>query len=178
MSDGDARTTERLRLRPPAPGDASAYRAMLAHPTVAEWLRPPPLRPFEPAAGDRWLEADASHWEDFGFGPWAVLERASDDYLGRVGLRRSQIGERAGVEAVWSIVPARHGEGFATEAAAAALDFAADLELEEVFAMILPANAASRRVAEKLGMARDGNVVHAGFDHLLFRFAPSRPRPA
>jgi RimJ/RimL family protein N-acetyltransferase len=178
MGDGEARTTGRLVLRPPDPGDAPGYRALLMHPTIGEWLRPPPLAPFVPDDGDRWLDADARHWERFGFGPWAVVERGSGDYLGRVGLRRSEIGVRAGIEVLWAIDPRRHGEGFAGEAAAAALGFAAELELDEVFAMILPGNAASRRVAEKIGMARDGNVEHAGFDHLLFRCAPSGPRRA
>lgn len=173
--DGDARTTERLMLRPPGPGDAPAYRALVMHPTIGEWLRPPPLAPFEPDDGDLWLEADARHWERFGFGPWAVVERAGGDYVGRVGLRWSEIVDRAGVEVVWSIDPRRHGQGFAGEAAAAALDLAAELELDEVFAMILPANVASLRVAEKIGMTRDGNVDHAGFDHLLLRAAPGPP---
>lgn len=173
MSDGDARTTERLLLRPPGPGDAPAYRALLMHPTIGEWLRPAPLRPFEPADGDHWLDADARHWERFGFGPWAVVERGSGDYLGRVGLRWSEIGDRAGIEVLWSIDPARHGEGFAGESAAAALQLAGELELDEVFAMILPSNVSSQRVAAKIGMARDGNVDHAGFDHLLFRAAPA-----
>jgi RimJ/RimL family protein N-acetyltransferase len=172
MSDDDTRTTERLLLRPPGPGDAPVYRALLTHPTIDAALRPPPLRPFKLEDGDHWLGVDARHWERFGFGPWAVIERASGDYLGRVGLCWTEVGDRAGIEVLWSISPARHGEGFAGEAAAAALDFATDLELDEIFAMILPANAASRRVAEKIGMTRDGNVDHAGFDHLLFRFDP------
>ncbi|MGH2937028.1 MAG: GNAT family N-acetyltransferase [Solirubrobacterales bacterium] len=175
--DGDARTTERLTLRPPGPGDAPAYRALVMHPTIGEWLRPPPLAPFEPDDGDLWLEADARHWERYGFGPWAVLERGGGDYVGRVGLRWSEIGDRAGIEVVWSIDPERHGQGLAGEAAAAALDLAAELKLDAVFAMILPANVASLRVAEKIGMTRDGNVDHAGFDHLLFRAAPG-PSPS
>jgi RimJ/RimL family protein N-acetyltransferase len=173
---GDARTTERLMLRPPGPGDAPAYRALLMHPTIGEWLSAPPLAPFEPDDGDLWLDTDVRHWEHFGFGPWAVTERAGGDYLGRVGLRRSEIGDRAGIEVLWAIDPRRHGQGFAAEAAAPALDLAAELELDEVFAMILPSNAASLRVAEKIGMTRDGNVEHAGFDHLLFRAAPGPRR--
>jgi ribosomal-protein-alanine N-acetyltransferase len=172
MIDGDARTTERLMLRPPGLGDAPGYRALVTHPTIGEWLRPLPLEPFEPADGDAWLAEDSRHWERFGFGPWAVIERDSGAYLGRVGLRWTDIGDRAGVEVLWSIDPERHGEGFAPEAAAAALGLAADLELDEVFAMILASNAASLRVAEKIGMARDGEVVHADLDHLLFRAAP------
>ncbi len=172
MSDGEARMTERLLLRPPAAGDAPGYRALLMHPTIGEWLHPPPLRPFEPADGDAWLAEDAQHWERFGFGPWAVVERESGDYVGRVGLRWTEVGNRLAVEVLWAIDPGRHGEGFAPEAGAAAMGLAAELELEEVFAMILPTNAASLRVAAKIGLERDGNVEHAGFDHFLFHAAP------
>jgi RimJ/RimL family protein N-acetyltransferase len=170
-----ARTTARLTLRPPGPGDAPAYRALLTHPTTGEWLRPPPLAPFEPDDGDLWLADDLRHWERFGFGPWAVAERQGGNYLGRVGLRWSEVGDRVAIEVLWTIAAERHGEGFAGEAAAAALDLAAELELDEVFAMILPANLASRRVAEKIGLERAGKVEHAGFDHLLYRFAPGTP---
>jgi ribosomal-protein-alanine N-acetyltransferase len=173
MTGEGARPTERLMQRPPGLGDAPGYRALLIHPKIGEWLRPAPLRPFEAADGDLWLNEDMRHWERFGFGPWAVVERESGDYLGRVGLRWTEIGDRAGIEVLWAIDPARHGEGFAAEAGAAALAFAGDLELDEVFAMILPTNAASLRVAEKIGMERDGNVEHAGFDHLLFRSRPT-----
>jgi RimJ/RimL family protein N-acetyltransferase len=171
---GDARTTERLTLRPPGPGDAPGYRALLTHPVIGQWLRPQPMRPFQAADGDLWLNEDEGHWERFGFGPWAVRERASGDYLGRVGLRWTDVGERAGIEVLWAIDPGRHGEGFAAEAAAAALDLAGDLELDEVFAMVLPINAASLRVAEKIGLERSGEVEHAGLDHVLFRTEPGR----
>jgi RimJ/RimL family protein N-acetyltransferase len=169
---GDARTTERLLLRPPEPADAPSYQALLMDPVIGEWLAPPPLRPFEPADGDLWLSEDERHWERFGFGPWAVLERDGGAYLGWVGLKWTDVGDRAGIEVLWAIDPARHGEGFAAEAAAAALDFAVDLELDEVFAMILPINAASRRVAEKIGLETTGEVEHAGFDHILYRIEP------
>jgi [ribosomal protein S5]-alanine N-acetyltransferase len=162
-----------LVLRPPVAADAPGYRALLMHPTIGEWLRPRPLKPFEPADGDAWLAEDARHWERFGFGPWAVTLREGGDYLGRVGLRWTDVGGREAIEVLWAIDPERHQEGFASEAAAAALDFAAELDLDEVFAMILPINTASLGVAERVGMERTGNVEHAGFDHFLFRFEPA-----
>jgi RimJ/RimL family protein N-acetyltransferase len=171
---GDARTTERLTLRPPGPGDGPGYRALLMDPVIGEWLRPQPLRPFQPADGDLWLGEDVRHWERYGFGPWAVIERDGGGYLGRVGLQWTDIGARTGIELLWAIDSGRHGEGFATEAAAAALAFAGELELDEVFAMILPINAASRRVAAKIGLQQAGEVEHGGFDHLLFRAEPGQ----
>ena len=173
MTDGGARTTERLLLRPPGPVDARGYRALLTDPVIGEWLRPRPMRPFEAADGDAWLAEDQDHWQRFGFGPWAVIERQSGDYLGRVGLRWTDVGDRGAIEVLWAIDPERHGEGFAAEAGAAALALAADLELDEVFAMVLPINGASQRVAEKIGMERDGEVVHADLAHVLFRTAPT-----
>jgi ribosomal-protein-alanine N-acetyltransferase len=169
---GDGRTTGRLLLRRPGLDDGPGYRALLMDPVIGEWLRPQPLRPFTPTDGDLWLNEDERHWERFGFGPWAVVEREGGEYLGRVGLHWAGIGERTGVEVVWAIDPGRHGAGFAAEAAAAALDRAGELELAEVFAMILPINAASLRVAEKIGLERAGEVEHAGFDHFLFRAEP------
>ncbi len=175
--NGEARITERLTLRPPGPTDAPGYRALLMNPVVGKWLRPRPLAPFRPADGDAWLREDELHWQRFGFGPWAVIERASGDYLGRVGLRWTDVGDRAAIEVLWAIDPDRHGEGFAGEAAAAALEFADALELDEIFAMILPVNIPSRRVAAKIGMAPAGNVEHAGFDHLLLRHEPGLDSP-
>jgi RimJ/RimL family protein N-acetyltransferase len=43
------------------------------------------------------------------------------------------------------------------------------LEFEELIALVLPANVPSRRVAEKVGCERNGEVEHAGLPHLLFR---------
>jgi RimJ/RimL family protein N-acetyltransferase len=173
MDQAEARTTERLHLRPPQPEDVEDYRALLTHPTVAEWLRPPPLAPFEASDGDVWLEGDRRHWEAFEFGPWAVLEQDRGVYVGRVGLRWTEVEGRPAIEVLWAIAPDRHGEGFATEAAAAAIELARERGIEEVIAMVLPSNAASLRVAEKAGLARTGRIEHAGLDHVLFRLEPA-----
>ena len=81
------------------------------HPTIGEWLRPPPEQPFEPADGDAWLTEDMGHWERFGFGPWAVIERASGDYLGRIGLKWTDVGDRAGIEVLWAVDPGATARG-------------------------------------------------------------------
>ena len=65
-------------------------------------------------------------------------------------------------ELAWTTEPAFQGRGFATEAARAAMELAAQVGLEEVVAMALPENAASRRVAEKIGMAGGRRDLHAG----------------
>ena len=173
MPEAEARRTERLHLRPPADTDAEHYRALLTHQSVGEWLRPPPLDPFEPGDGDVWLEGDRRHWEAFEFGPWVVLEQASGDYVGRVGLRWTEVEGRPAIEILWAIDPDRHGEGFATEAAAAAIELARERGIEEVIALVLPANSASLRVAEKVGLVESGRATHADLEHVLFRLEPA-----
>lgn len=162
-------TTARLRLRPPEAEDAAGYRRLFLDPRVEAWLRPPPLAPFSAAEAERRLAQDRAHWAEHGFGPAVVLEREGGGFVGRAGLRRTEMAGEPAVEVAWALVPERWGAGLATEAAGAAIGAAPRNAIEEVVACTLPANAASRRVMEKLGMRLAGEVEHAGLPHLLFR---------
>jgi RimJ/RimL family protein N-acetyltransferase len=167
------RQTERLLLRPPAPEDRAFYHAHFTQPEVERWLRPSPLPPFNSGALDELVEGDQAHWSDHGFGPWILIEKESGVFAGRGGLHWTTVEDTAMVELAWSIEPRLHGRGLATEAARAAIDRAGELTFEEVVALVLPANAASRRVAEKTDFKQNGEVSHAGLVHLLFRLIPS-----
>lgn len=90
------------------------------------------------------------HWALRGFGFWALEEKASGRYLGRVGLwyphgwYDREIG--------WTLMPAAQGQGFATEAAQAARAHAYDiLGWDTAISQIAPDNAASKAVARRLG---------------------------
>ena len=85
------------------------------------------------------------------------------------GLAWTSVEGTAEVELPWSIEPALHGQGLATEAAIAACNHARELGLEQVIALVLPRNVPSQRVAHKAGFEEDGKVTHAGLPHLLFR---------
>ena len=90
------------------------------------------------------------------------------------------------VEIAWRLARPFWGRGYATEAAAAALAFAFEsLRLDQVVAFTTPDNVASRRVMERLGMARDprddfehpllpeGHVLRP---HVLYRARANLPR--
>jgi RimJ/RimL family protein N-acetyltransferase len=166
---GEERQTERLLLRQPAPEDRALYHAHFTHPEVERWLRPSPLPPFNAGAIEELVEDDQAHWTDHGFGPWVLVERGTGAFAGRGGLHWTVVEETAMVELAWSVEPHLHGRGYATEMAGAAIERARDLRLDELVALVLPANAPSRRVAEKVGCELDGEVDHAGLPHLLFR---------
>jgi RimJ/RimL family protein N-acetyltransferase len=169
LSLGNERQTQRLLARQPTPDDRAAYHAHFTHPEVEKWLRPPPLPPFNANVLDELVEGDCAHWSDHGFGPWVLVEKETGAFVGRGGLAWTTVEETVQVELPWSIEPHLQGRGYATEAAAAAIEWARELRIEEVVALVLPSNVASQRVAEKTGFEQNGTVIHAGLPHLLFR---------
>jgi RimJ/RimL family protein N-acetyltransferase len=166
------RQTRRLILRRPTDDDRSFYHSHFSHPEVERWLRPPPLPPFNAGALDELVEGDQAHWSDHGFGPWILIEKETGAAAGRGGLHWTTVEDRAMIELAWSIEPSRQNEGYATEMATAAVERARELRIGELIALVLPANVPSRRVAEKVGCERNGEVEHAGLPHLLFRLSP------
>lgn len=165
----EGRQTERLLLRRPSAEDRALYHAHFIQPEVERWLRPSPLPPFNSGAIEELVEGDRDHWSGHGFGPWVLIERESAAFAGRGGLHWTTVEDVAVVELAWSVEPRLHGNGYATEMARAAIEWARELEIDELIALVLPANIASRRVAEKLGCEPAGEVEHASLPHQLFR---------
>lgn len=138
--------TERLRLRQFRHSDIDAVAAFMADEESMRYI-----------GGDcdrenawRRMALSAGHWTLRGYGPWAVEEKATGDFTGRVGMWYPETWP--GPEAIWSLVPAKRGSGFATEAARATINFAFEtLDMNRVCSLIHPDNAASIRVAERLG---------------------------
>jgi RimJ/RimL family protein N-acetyltransferase len=155
-----------LQRRPPEPGDEQFYAEMTESAEVGAWLRPPPLDPFGPGDAAAWLDADVAHWAEYGFGPWLVF--SDGEFVGRVGVRWTQVEGVPEVELAWAVVPRWWGRGLATEAARAGVELARERGIEKLVAMTLPTNVASRRVMEKVGMRYYGDIVHAGLPHVLY----------
>jgi RimJ/RimL family protein N-acetyltransferase len=167
----EERQTERLLLRRPTPEDRALYHAHFTSPEVERWLRPSPLPPFNSGALDELIEGDQAHWSDHGFGPWVLIDKQTGAFAGRGGLHWTTVEEIAMVELAWSVEPRLHGNGYATEMANEAVEWARELEFKELVALVLPANVASRRVAEKVGGEHTAEVEHAGLPHLLFQLS-------
>jgi RimJ/RimL family protein N-acetyltransferase len=89
--------------------------------------------------------------------------------VGYVGLSRDAVEGEPVVEVGWSIHPDRQGEGFATEAAKASVDWGFQVcGLEQIVSFTTPHNTASRRVMEKIGMTHARDIDRAGLPHLLY----------
>ena len=113
------------------------------------------------------LATHARTQERLGFSAWAVVERQSGTVVGDAGFG---IFEPTGdVELGYTLARAYWGRGYATEAAAACLAAGlAHIAAPRIVAVVDEDNAASLRVAERIGMARIGTIEAHGRPHVLF----------
>jgi RimJ/RimL family protein N-acetyltransferase len=105
----------------------------------------------------------AAHWDAYGFGLWAAVERATGEMLGFVGLCHPvwwpAMVDR--VEVGWRLRREAWGAGFATEGARAAVRAGFEtLGLERIVSFVDPANDRSLAVARRLGMSVEGEAPH------------------
>ena len=141
--------TPRLRLRPFQSTDAAVMLEIHEDPEVARWLFVG-VPPRGIGAAWRTIALMVGHWHLRGYGQWAVVEKATGELIGRAGLWYPE--GWPGIEIGWLIRRSRWGNGFATEAAHAALEWTwTSLDTGQIISVIQPDNTRSIRVAEKIG---------------------------
>jgi RimJ/RimL family protein N-acetyltransferase len=159
--------TERLRLREYRREDLDAYIENHADPVATEYVG----GVLDRRAAWRLFLGNAGSWVVYGFGWWAVEERASGAVCGIVGVFVRD--GHPSLEAGWTIYGPFHRRGFATEAARAALDYAFDVRgATRVVALVAPGNAASAGVARRLGMRFEEEMTL--YDRSCHRYALER----
>ncbi len=110
------------------------------------------------------------HWALRGYGMWAVEERASGVFAGRIGLHYPE--GWPGRELGWALARRFWGRGYAAEGARAALDHAfSSLNWPRVISLIHPDNERSKRLATRLGMAFEQRVTVRGTEVEMFSLA-------
>ncbi|MET1020484.1 MAG: GNAT family N-acetyltransferase [Microterricola sp.] len=175
--------TKRLLLRRWTEADRAPFARMNADPAVMEHF-PSVL---DAAASDALIARIEAGFErtDVGrgaFGLWAVERLDSGQFIGFVGLAvpgftahfTSPRGSEPGpaVEIGWRLAADAWGNGFASEAAAAVLEYGfGTLGLDEIVSFTARSNVRSQRVMERIGMVRDtpGDFSHPALpaDHAL-----------
>jgi 3-dehydroquinate dehydratase / shikimate dehydrogenase len=154
MLEGEAAiTTERLALRAWRASDRHAFAALNADPRVMEWFPETLSR----ERSDEMADVIAARLLEAGWGLWAVEVPGIADFIGFVGLNPADdvVGWPA-VEVGWRLAAEHWGQGYAPEAARAALAFGFDaLSLDEIVSLTTVGNLKSRRVMEKIGMSHD-----------------------
>lgn len=153
--------TKRLILRRWQADDVAPFAAMCADPEVMRWIGSGTTRSAEACAAA--IERYEADWDRDGFGLSAVELRDTGRFVGFVGLATPSFLPEVlpAVEIGWRLDRDAWGSGFATEGAAAVLRQAFDeLGLQRVLSIVQVGNAASERIARKLGM----NLVRATID--------------
>lgn len=145
--------TERLVLRRWQARDRAPFAALNADPEVRRFFPGIASR----AESDASIERMEAAWKRDGFGFAAAERRGDGAFVGMVGLSTVAFPPLEGaVEIGWRLARAHWGHGYATEAARAWLAHGFEtLELGEIVAFTVPANAPSRAVMARLGMRRD-----------------------
>ncbi len=140
--------TERLIIRGlDVDRDFEAWAEIASDAETMRTIESPPLKPWE---AWRSLAMLMGHWTIRGFGFFAVEEKATGAFVGRVGPWRPH--DWPGTEVGWLIGRPYWGRGYAGEAAEATINWAFDeLGWSDVIHVIAPTNTKSQRVAEKIG---------------------------
>ncbi len=154
--------TERLILRQWREEDKLLFAKLNADPLVMKYF--PEV--MTTAKSDELADRIKSLIDKNGWGFWAIEAISNNRFIGFTGLNQPdyELPVNACVEIGWRLSSDVWGQGYATEAARACLDFAfQNLVLEEVFAFAAVSNKKSRAVMERLDMVNQ----ESNFDHPL-----------
>ena len=154
--------TERTILREFVEDDVSAFFTLGNHPEIVRFTADPGggFRNLEHAR-DMLISHPIADYAKYGFGRLAVVHREDDRVIGFCGLKYlEEFGEP---DLGYRLHPDYWGQGLATETARAAMNWGFEkLELDRIMALVLPANTASIRVLEKLGMKLTDTIDYSG----------------
>ncbi|MBD8532431.1 MULTISPECIES: GNAT family N-acetyltransferase [unclassified Massilia] len=141
--------TERLRLRHMTPGDAAFMLGLLNDPAWHRFIGDRGIRTVE-GAREYILNGPMAMVARHGFGFHVVELKEGGCPLGVCGLAKRDFLDD--VDIGYAFLPQYGGQGYALEAAQGVLAHARALGLKRLVATVVPENAASIRLLEKLGL--------------------------
>jgi RimJ/RimL family protein N-acetyltransferase len=178
--------TGRLLLRRFRDEDRAPFAAMNADPQVMEHF----VTPMDRTASDAFVDRIEERRDERGYSLWAVEVIDGPAFIGFVGLWDATFDApfTPAVEVGWRLAAHAWGQGYATEAAVAAVDDGfVRCGLEEILSFTAVGNLASRAVMERIGLVRDpdGDFAHPAVPeghpvrpHVLYRYPDLEGRRA
>ncbi len=146
--------TERLILRELIPSDDKGIFELDSNPKVHEFVGKNPIVSIEQARDV--IAFIQQQYQDNSIGRWAVIDKKTKAFMGWAGLKLYQSeanGHSNFYELGYRFMPKYWGQGYATEAAKAILEYGFnEMKLKEIYAMTDVKHKASQRVLEKCGM--------------------------
>jgi len=165
--------TERLLFSPWVESDWLAFKPIATDPEVMRYISDG--QPWPDDRIQEFVQRQIHCLVERGYCLWKLLDRGSGHMIGFCGLQ--PLANTVDVEIGWWLAPSHWGRGLATEAARAALrDGFERVGLGRIVAVAQPANRASLRVMEKLGMRYERDIEHKGIGVVLYAIhAPGTP---
>jgi [ribosomal protein S5]-alanine N-acetyltransferase len=140
--------------------DLQALASILADPLVMKFST---MGIYSTSQTEKAIDNFIDSYKRVGFGLWAVVLKESDLLIGYCGLAIDRIDERDEPEIAYRLDSKFWGEGFATEAALASIQYGFDrIELSYILGAAQRQNIASIRVLEKLGMTFERETIFRG----------------
>lgn len=157
--------TERLHMRKLISSDLDNYYEIMKKDEVGKWLATSRGKTYDETR--LMIERFSKHWDERGYGTWAVVDRQSEELLGHCGL--NFLVSTSEVEVLYAFDPKFWGNGYASEAAIAALQYAfTKTSLNRIIAIAWPHNYRSRRVMEKAGLKFIGDKEYFGLQCVCY----------
>jgi RimJ/RimL family protein N-acetyltransferase len=167
--------TRRLVLRPWSPNDAEAWFGILREEGILRYFPDPSPPPR--AKADRYIAHHLAHWEEHGYGHWAVVTPSDSRVVGWSGLE--YLPELRETEVAYLLSKSVWGHGFASEAAQAAIRFGFEAAgLEAIIGLVHQDNIASISVLEKCGLRLADRIRLWGMDMCRYRIHRAESRAA
>ena len=168
-SDNEELLTARLSLRRPTPTDIDVIYSIHRDPRACAH-NPADMLTTRADAEDLYRRWD-EHWQRHGFGYWVIRPRQAREPLGFCGIKLMQFKNRNILNLLYRLDPSVWGNGLATEAATAVVDWATtQIPDHTLIARVRPDNTASLRVAARIGLRRAEHLDSAGEDGLDWIF--------
>lgn len=148
-------TTERLILRPWKDADIEPFVALNGDPRVCEFY---PHEGFSRTESLAFVSRVREELRQYGFGFWAVERKGQGDFIGTVGLKHLRASHplAPNIEIGWRLAYDDWGQGYASEAARAALRYGFEKQaLPEIIAFTAAVNRRSLAVMKRIGMQPD-----------------------
>lgn len=150
----DVIETPRLILREWTDEDMPLFARINADPLIMEYMP----RSLPPEDSDKLVRRFKKHIKTHGYGMYAVERKEDGAFMGTVGLNNVEFKApfTPAVEIAWRLDYEFWGQGYATEAAQAVLEYGFnDLGLKEIVSFTVYDNERSIHVMEKLGFVHD-----------------------
>jgi RimJ/RimL family protein N-acetyltransferase len=161
--------TERLTFRKLRDDDRAWWSGFLDQPEAVRFLF---MQAGDPENVVTWFERTFHRYQEYGTGLMVVEDRATGMALGQCGLLVQEVDGALELEVGYHFMPVHWGKGYATEAARACMDRAAQRRLSSSgISLIHPENARSRAVALRNGLTFERRSIWRGHDVEVYRRA-------